>query len=111
MGYRSEVAIALTDPAVRLLNAIMEHEPEIRSLIGDSQQTINTSEEDRGGKLYWDYIKWYEDFQEISMIHRLLEFIPDEDFHFIRIGEDSTDIEERGCFYDSDMSVQRSISW
>ena len=111
MGYRSEVAIAFTDHAVRLLNAIMEHESAMRTLVGECENTINMNEEDKGGKLHWCDIKWYEGYPEIDRMESLLQQIPDEDYHFIRLGEESHDIEERGGFYGSDMYVQRAIAW
>ncbi len=112
MGYRSTVAIAFTDHAVRLLDAIAGHIPELAELIAEAErQTINDCEDDKGGKLYWDYIKWYDGYNPISALEQFLCCIPDEDFHFLRLGEEPADIEERGGFYESEMYVNRSIEW
>ena len=110
MGYRSEVAIALRDDAVRLLAAVMEHESDLKGMIESAQSTINESEDDKGGRLYWDYIKWFDDYKGVAALDLILCTIPDEDFHFIRIGEENSDVEEHGHFC-SDMHIQRSIVW
>jgi len=112
MGYRSEVAIAFTDGAVRLLNAIIEHEPSLAKLVEDANYSdINENPDDLGGKLHWDYIKWYEDYEEIMVMETILTQIPDDDYHLIRLGEETSDIDERGHFFSSDMHVQRAIAW
>ena len=112
MGYRSEVALALTDDAVRLLEAIAEENQEVKQLIDDAgANTISENEEDKGGILHWDYIKWYDSYQEIFIIEKLLQTIPDEDFMFIRLGEESDDNVQEGAYYESGLYIQRAISW
>ena len=110
MGYRSEVAIALTDDAVRLLEAVMEHEPKLKEMVEEAQSTINEFEDDKGGRLYWEHTRWCDSYEEIVAMEAILCTVPDEDYHFIRLGDDINDIEDRG-YFDSDMYVQRSISW
>ena len=112
MGYRSQVAIAFTDHAVRLLNAITEHEPNLAEMVSTAElSTINESEDERGGKLFWDYVKWFDEYDDVLVMENLLQYLPDEDFHFLRLGEETNDIEERGCYYESDMYVSRTITW
>jgi len=123
MGYRSEVCIALTDDAVRVLSTILEHLPashEARNLLRDAQiqpgylsdfQAHKDSSKDCELKLYWDYVKWYEGYECVDFVETFLQEIPHEDYRFVRVGEESDDVEERGDYYDSDVFVRRSISW
>ena len=124
MGYRSEVCIGMTDDAARLFKTILDHVPqtgEVHSLVeGGLDQGL-----DSGGstgyketnmdceiRLYWDYVKWYDGYDDVGFITSFLEdCIPEEDYRFVRIGEESDDVEESGDYYDSDIYVQRSISW
>jgi len=108
MGYRSEVAIQLSDDAARLLYAVAEHQGELKELLEEAETTIDFEADDIGGKLHWDSIKWYDGFLAVETI---MMTIPDDDFHFIRIGEETDDITQRGASYDSDMYVQRAIAW
>jgi len=115
MGYRSEVAIGLTDDAARLLEAIMLVDDEVADLVRSGNQTMplasDPTREDRGGKLYWDWIKWYDMFDDVSKMENFLAILPDEDYKFVRLGEESDDVEERGHYYDAEIYVSRSISW
>ena len=128
MGYRSEVAIGLTDCAVRMLATLMEHDENLRDLINSADKSawycadINRPDgpkakmpfedsKDYGCNFHWDYIKWYEDFEDVGAMITLLNSLPDEDFRFVRIGENAEDVEEQGSYYDSEIYVQRAISW
>ena len=124
MGYRSEVCIGMTDDASRLFRTILEHLPEnheARSLVKDAKtarhshpwedqhKTPNVDCED---KLYWDYIKWYEGYECVDFIETFLaDCVPEEDYRFVRIGEETDDVEERGEYWDAEIHVQRTISW
>ena len=111
MGYRSEVCIALDASAADSLNAYMEVLPNnkhIKELLNDADGTI---ESEGVLKYYWDHIKWYEGYPGIDVLDTLLCNLPDEAYGFVRIGEDSQDIEERGLPYEFDIHVTRSITW
>ena len=104
----------------------MDHLPdssEVRELVKDADHNFSVNLLDKTaplatdagadyeGKLYWDYVKWYDGYDEVGFIEEFLESIPDEDYRFIRLGEDSDDNEERGEYFDSDIYISRSISW
>ncbi len=124
MGYRSEVCIGLTDDASRLFRTMLEHLPEGHeaiALIKDAE-TMNhhhpwqdqhkSTEKDCEDKLFWSYVKWYEGYECVDFVETFLnECIPEEDYRFVRIGEESDDVEERGEYWDAEIYVQRSISW
>jgi len=42
--------------------------------------------------------KWYAEFDEVAFVAKLMDSLPDEDFLFIRLGEDYDDITIRGNF-------------
>lgn len=104
MGYRSEVAyvVAFRSKQLRdtyialvkthggtLLEALMEceaPEPEV----GNDEARLN---------FYCDYAKWYEDYSDVKAHTRIyewaIELYPDDcGYKFIRIGEESGDIQE-----------------
>ena len=87
MGYRSDVGWAC-DPAVaEVIDAVLE--------------------------LYFESVKWYEGYHEVDMFNRLMEMLDanglDDFYGFIRIGEETDDIEQRGVPYEYDMYINRSI--
>ena len=113
MGYRSEVAIALTDDATRLLKAIEEH-ADFDGLLAEAEGTYPKHldpEADNGCKLYWDHLKWYDGYGAIDALNNFMDVIPDEDFLFVRSGEDLEDNEEKGDFYDSEIYITKSLQW
>ena len=124
MGYRSEVCIGLTDDAARLFRTILDHLPEhheLRQLVKDAHTSRNhhpwgeehkTEDKDCEDKLYWDGVKWYDGFEDVDFIEAFItDCIPEEDYKFVRIGEETDDVDERGDYWDAEIYVQRSISW
>ncbi|MBD5416515.1 MAG: hypothetical protein HDR50_02345 [Desulfovibrio sp.] len=119
MGYRSEVGLALTKKGVENLKqrlANPELSQEIREVVReffDCADKHAKDEEDGQEAWYWDYRKWYMGFPEVDFIEQLLSELPDEDFRFIRIGEDYDDTEMRGGFWDDPfgMELTRSITF
>jgi len=113
MGYRSEVALALTDDATRLLKAIEEHY-DFGGLLRDSEGTypghLNLEAENEC-KLYWGHVKWYEGYDGISELAEFMNGIPTEDFLFVRSGEELDDNEFNGDFYDSEIYITKSLQW
>lgn len=94
MGYYSDVAITMrqndfndmvkyavtknNDYALRLIKSASLYENDIEDTI----------------TMLWNCIKWYEDYEDVSFI---TEFIMSNgvQHHFIRIGEDMSDVETR----------------
>ncbi len=124
MGYKSQVCIGLTDDATRLFRTMLEHLPdshEAHNLIKDAATSQHhrpwtdqhkSSDVDCEDKMYWDHVKWYERYECVDFIENFLsECIPEEDYRFVRVGEDTNDVEERGEHWDSEIFVERSISW
>lgn len=123
MGYRSEVGLALTKNGVEILQrrlAAPEIGAEARQRIEEFFHYADKHARDRENgheAWYWDYLKWYTDdpvdFPEVDFIEQLMAELEDEDFRFLRVGEDFDDTEVRGCFWENpfDMELLRGISF
>ena len=129
MGYRSEVALALDAKIVPALLTAFAKCEETQKLCTQHVDHLDT---DYGGEgnwlMRWDHIKWYDSFPEIEMINNLIEALECDDlsgygikevintpeycelFRFVRIGEDSSDNEERGYCFDN-IYITRAISF
>jgi hypothetical protein len=109
MGYRSEVAIKCQPNAFEKLMSVCEEtlmKPD--SIIEDGDCRI----------LYWDWIKWYNTFDEIIAIEKCMQWLdenhdPDSDdglgYHFIRLGEDGSDIDDETNDFDIELYYIRKI--
>ena len=113
MGYRSEVAVALTDDATTLLKAIEEHY-DFNGLLDDAEGNYPKHldpKADNECKLYWGYIKWYDGYPGVDALTQFMNGIPAEDFLFVRSGEELDDNEYNGDFYDSEIYITKSLQW
>ena len=108
MGYRSEVALALDAPATSVLEALAKVSEEVQTLLSDAETVTKTEE---GHRYFWSWIKWYDMYKEIQLIDELLCILPCDSYGFIRLGEQSDDVEERGSPCEFDMYVSRSIEF
>jgi len=129
MGYRSEVALALDAKIVPALMTAFAKCEETQKLCTQHVDHLDT---DYGGEgnwlMRWDHIKWYDSFAEIEMINNLIEALECDDlsefgikevintpdycqlFRFVRLGEDSSDNEQRGYGFDN-IYISRAISF
>ena len=119
MGYYSDVALCLTKNGMdQLKTALAEAErnnPDslaaIKMLIGGEPSKID---EGSGSAVFlWEGEKWYAEFDEVAFVAKLTDSLPDQDFRFIRLGEDYDDIETRGSFCGKPfgMYVERKIAF
>ena len=119
MGYYSDVALCLTKNGMgQLKSALVQAErnnPEnfaaIKMLIGGEPSKID---EGSGSAVFlWEGEKWYAEFDEVAFVAKLTDSLPDQDFRFIRLGEDYDDIETRGSFCGKPfgMYVERKIAF
>ncbi len=116
VGYRSDVGWAC-DPAVaEVIDAVLELNPkqdnsDVHSLIDMGRDSHWGS--DRTDRLFFEHVKWYESYNDVDMFNRLMEMLDayglDDFYGFIRIGEETDDIEQRGVPYEFDMYINRSI--
>ena len=88
-----------------------ENNPDIHSLIDmgrDSHWGIA-----RVDRLHFEDVKWYEGYHDVDMFNRLMEHLEahglEDLYGFVRIGEELDDVEMRGCTYEFDLGINRSI--
>ena len=99
MGYRSDVAIAMTKKAAELLKTkLAEATPDQRYLL-DNPDLYEVDSKTEEALWRWHYVKWYEEFAEVAFIDNVLKELSDDDYLFIRLGENYDDIELRGDFW------------
>ena len=115
MGYRSDAALALVTDAAILLKALCEHDESLNQFIEDACDKCAWEKSEIAAgyttKFFWSSIKWYEGYDDIDMIEAFINNIPESDFYFLRIGEEENDNEIRGEFWESDMYINRNISY
>ena len=122
MGYRSDVGLVLTKHGVSVLHKRLNKRSLSAKVKQDVKELLTYSDEHykdngSGAEVWrWNDIKWYDSepyfFEEIKFIADTIRELSDEDYHFIRIGEDDDDIDVRGTFWNNpfELSIQRSIS-
>ena len=101
MGYRSEVYFKTTTEGwliIKRRNDSIEN-PDHRILsYAESIKKTPTG----FYRIDFDDIKWYESFEEVKQFMNSLELLQEQDipYSFIRIGEDSTDVEHKSNWTD-----------
>ena len=96
MGYRSEIALSLSDEAVEILNCKMEQaenhlREDIISMLPIKYDTEGTF------IIYEDWVKWYDDYAFVILLTEVMDHCDAHQigYQFIRLGEDHADVEER----------------
>ncbi len=115
MGYYSEVGLVLTaNGSDKLTLALASTKDdttrrELEDLLRYADQRIAAPLGEHAW--YWNGIKWYSEFREITWLESLLQTLADEDYYFIRIGEDNDDIVVAGGYWENPfgMELNRSI--
>tara|TARA_R110002020_G_scaffold10859_4_gene41275 strand:- start:246 stop:626 length:381 start_codon:yes stop_codon:yes gene_type:complete len=112
MGYRSQVVLAISKHLTPFLTLATSQNAEAQALVFKYNDNFDR---DYGGDkswlLVWDSIKWYESYEDIQTIESFVqkacsdeyEFEVDgeaqsscEHIRFVRVGEESGDIEMMG---------------
>ena len=103
MGYRSQVRICMKKVSFEELK--QELMGEYDYLITNLDEYIETTGVPYSGDkteevvvFGWDWIKWYDGYEDVQLINRFLDKLSDrdEDYSFIRIGENFNDTETYG---------------
>jgi len=109
MGYRSQVVLAISKHLTPFLTLATSQNADAQTLVFKHADTF---ERDYGGDkswlIVWEGIKWYESYEDIQTICKFIDdaicdeyqFEVDgelqssaEHIRFVRVGEDSNDIE------------------
>ena len=61
----------------------------------------------------WEYLKWYDSYDDVKFVKTLLNDLDEEDYLFIRVGEADDDTEIHGGFLENpfNMCIVRGISF
>jgi len=104
MGYYSQVALCVSKKV---------EIPEATRTIMDSID-FNQKSTCNGSTLFIaQCLKWYDSSPEIRHLIKWMDSLDDEEYTFIRIGENWDDIERRGGYYDNPfmLGIVREFSY
>ena len=107
MGYRSEVLIVSDKEEFNFpLKVLLAAQDMLRYCeVTEDKQTGRTT-------YVWNDVKWYEGYTGVDAIMEFLHSQEnDEDFGFIRIGEEDGDIELLGSPYDFECYVETRLQY
>ena len=106
MGYRSDVFLRIAEPLVEVVQAAAKLDPKLEEILKDG-------ESDHGSKtdFYWESVKWYDSYPEIQAIEGMLDDLDEDDYGFIRLGEEQGDIEQKGYPSEYDMYTSTTVDW
>lgn len=122
MGYRSEVAYTIRFDSKETLNEFIalvmaKGGYEVEAL-RECNIYVKDEPKDYRVSFYADYVKWYDDYDDVKSHHWLMDFAEERfdskvGYRFIRIGEDIEDIEDvyggDNDLIDWDLTIQRNI--
>ena len=115
MGYRSEVVLVVGKEVMPQFMVTMAKSPEARRLCWADHDKMMKDYDGEGNILFaWGSIKWYEGYEPIDAINDFMGWCEaedkEEDFRFIRVGEDPDDNVERG-WLTHDVFITREVSY
>jgi len=116
MGYRSEVLLIVGKEVMPLFLTAMATESEAKDLCFRYRDHCEKDYGEMGSLLFsWTYLKWYDSFDSVAAIENFMDLCDTEDleehYRFVRIGEDTSDTEERGFFAECSANICRAINW
>ena len=133
MGYRSEVVLYVGPEVMPQFMVTMAKCPQARELcFADHDQMVKDYNGEKGSFLFkWGWLKWYDSFECVSAITDFMDWCDSEDlptgekdvegkemtryamefYKFVRIGEETEDIEYRGDAMWGEICVNRSIEF
>lgn len=127
MGYRSQVVLAISKELIPFLMLATSKNKEAEALVF---RCADKFDRDYGGDkswlLHWDSIKWYESYPSVDAIEKFVTEAESDKYNiidddgnkvsssdlvrFVRVGEDTDDIEVRGHGF-WDIHPVTSINW
>ena len=127
MGYRSEVALAISKKVMPHFLSVLAKEPEVRTMVFKHHDKL-VRDYDGEGTLFvhWSDIKLYDSYPEVQAINSFVEDLEgdvldgfelpegeDQGDHirFVRLGEDVNDSEEKGNLHMYDIGFSRTLSF
>ena len=112
MGYRSQVVLAISKHLTPFLTLACSQSAAAQTLVfNDADHFDRNYEDEKSWLIRWDAIKWYESYEDIQTLEKFIcEATSDEysfeidgqnqnsseHIKFVRVGEESGDIEMSG---------------
>ncbi len=103
MGYRSEVYLRISEPIVEVVDAARKLDATLDEMLSGA--------EDGKTDFYWEHTKWYDSYPEVRAVESFLEMLQDDDYGFVRLGEEEGDIERKGDPHEYNMYVNTVVDW
>ena len=108
MGYRSEVYLRFAEPIVEVIDAARKLDDNLDKMLSEGEaERIDKVKTD----FHWEDTKWYDTYPEVQAVESLLDMLQDDDYGFIRLGEEEGDIETKGHPSEYDMYTNTSVEW
>jgi len=109
MAYTSEFALALTENGSKELEDVLSRcsfADDVRKLLGEKVKDSSGAILYRGSG-----VKWHDGLPEVDLVCDFMDGSDDEDYCFVRIGDQIDDMVEMGDFNDNPwgLCVTRSI--
>ena len=100
MGYRSEVALAVSKDAMAQFLTTLAKSPPARQLCFEfSDEVVKDYEDEEGALLFkWTQIKWYEGYEPMDALEAFVNE-NEEQTRLVRCGEEGDDTEEKGDLF------------
>ena len=103
MGYYSDVALTLRkEDALELIKQAKEDKT-----VWPFMCTAHMINQNEYVTLHWEWVKWYDDYEEIQFITAFYRNL--DEYSFKRIGEDNSDIEEEWNGDDDNIAYKAEI--
>ena len=113
MGYRSEVVFKLSEAAEQGLLHVAELDPELKELLKNMHDEAATISDTSEGVYYYEWVKWYPGDPQVDMIMDFFKQLDSEgredEYGFIRLGEDDSDVELLGSPFDLGLEYTRNV--
>jgi len=112
MGYRSNVVLAITKHLTPFLTLATSQNAQAQTLVfRDADKFDRDYEGEKSWLFVWDSIKWYESYEDIQTLELFIQKATSDEYsfevdgqtqnscehiRFVRVGEESGDIEMSG---------------
>jgi len=105
MGYRSDVALAMKEEKFKdLLLSIKDDKTAVELLTGCQKH-----EKDGWILLFYDSVKWYDDYKEVKVINDFISELDEDDYSYHIMGEEPDDYTQKGT-WESPFEIRLSRS-
>jgi len=97
MGYRSDIYLKTTKAGYLKMRDLIRRKSQAayEFFTTPDKMTIEKSGDREYINMKWEYLKWYDGYEDVDAVSAVIDEVKEEEpLHFIRIGEDMTDIEE-----------------